>query len=86
MLVFQLSTTCNPNVVPGDPDPRSLEPLVELLERTYPRDHRCVLVHSGAHVLETSERREIAISDLVTAAADVLWRRPTLYVPPVQRS
>jgi len=86
MLVFQLSTTRNPQVVIGDPDARVLEPLVELLARVYSPHHKCVLVHSGAHLLETTERREVPIGELVTAAAGVLWRRPTLYVPPVDPS
>lgn len=83
MLLFQLATTNNPNVVAGDPDPRGLAPLVELLTAIYPPDHRCVLVHSSAHVLETTEHRELALSELVDAAHDQLWRRPTLYVPPI---
>lgn len=83
MLLFQLATTGNPNVVDGDPDPQGLTPLVELLTAIYPPEHRCVLVHSSAHVLEATERRELALCDLVDAVHDQLWRRPTLYVPPV---
>jgi hypothetical protein len=84
MLLFQLSTTLNARVVEGDPDPEVLRPIVDLLAKTYGPDHRCVLVHSGAHLLETTERRDVAIAELIEHAGGELWRRPTLYVPPIE--
>lgn len=83
MLVFQLATTNQPDVVHGDPDPAVLQPLVDRLLAVYPPDHACVVVHSGAHLLERSHKRAVPLADLAHADSLELWKRPTLYVPPL---
>ena len=84
LLLFQLSTTLNPNVVRGEPDQSVLRPIVDLLLKFYPPEHRCTLIHSSSHLLERAERTELQLKDLEQEAASRLWQRPTLYVPAVE--
>ncbi len=83
MLVFQLTTTLEAGVVRGDPDGAVLQPLIDRLLEVYPPEHECVLVHSGAHLLEGSHKRVSPLGALPQAPTLELWKRPTLYVPPI---
>ncbi|QTT88295.1 SAM-dependent methyltransferase [Pseudomonas chlororaphis] len=81
LLLFQLATVLNPNVVIDDPRSSTLEPLVDYLLEFYPADHECVLVHSASHLLERSETLGLKLGDLSKNEGIDLWKRPTLYVP-----
>jgi uncharacterized protein YabN with tetrapyrrole methylase and pyrophosphatase domain len=81
LLVFQLATTLQPNIVRGDPSSDLLEPLCTNLLKVYPPDHLVSIVVSSVHVLEAASLEVMPLRRL--AGADLeLWRRPTLYVPP----
>ncbi|MDP9651466.1 SAM-dependent methyltransferase [Paraburkholderia caledonica] len=84
MLLFQLATLMNFNVVMSEPSADVLRPLQDLLMKFYPADHKCIFLHSSSHILERPERVEIAISVLAEAVGAELWKRPTLYVPAVK--
>jgi tetrapyrrole (corrin/porphyrin) methylase-like protein len=82
LLLFQLTTILNDNVVRDDPQPECLTPLVEYLKKVYPKDHPCILLHVGSHLLETGRQLELTIESLDKSKDLELWKRPTLYVPP----
>lgn len=83
LLIFQLATTLNPSVVRVDPGAQLLEPLAAFLRGTYPATHPCQIVYSSAQVFESSELLTIRLEELPTSSLVELWRRPTLYVPPI---
>lgn len=80
LLVFQLATTRNPNVVTGRPTGACLQPLVDHLIGTYGGDHMVKVVHSAAFLIEKTEIIELPLSAVSVDSLD-LERRPTLYVP-----
>jgi len=82
-LIFQIATTLNDEIVTGELDPVILGPLVEYLAKFYPLDHPCIVVHSGAHLLESSNKLCLSLRDLAQSSDVELWLRPTLYVPPL---
>ncbi len=85
-LLFQLTTFMDDNVVRDTPTPERLTRLVDWLKPVYPATHRCLVVHSAAHLLERSTLTEIALADLCRMeSADVLRLvdSPTLYVPAI---
>jgi siroheme synthase len=82
LLVFQLPTTYNREVVRDRPTGEVLKPLVDYLVPIYGPEHEVKVIHSGAFILETTEIIDFALGDLATDKLD-LTRRPTLYVPPV---
>lgn len=83
LLVFQLATVLQPKVAYGDPKPATLKPLVDYLLDFYPGNHLCKIVHSAAHLLERDEVVTTSIGSLGEHDHLDLWKRPTLYVPPV---
>lgn len=83
MLIFQLATTLNDKIVLTEPDPGVLDSLVAYLAQTYPLDHTCIIVHSSAHLLESPNKLSVSLGDLSLTKGLELWRRPTLYVPPL---
>lgn len=80
LLLFQLASTLNRNVINGDPDHESMRPLIELLAPLYGAQHSVQVVWSSAHAVEGSSITEVSIQELAMADLE-LWRRPTLYVP-----
>jgi hypothetical protein len=85
-LLFQLTTFMDDNVVKDTPSPVRLSRLVDWLAQVYPAHHRCVVVHSGAHLLERSTLREISLSAIcLPESAELLQLadRPTLYIPAI---
>lgn len=83
-LLFQLTTFMDDNIINEAPSPVRLAPLVDWLTQIYAKDHRCVVVHSGAHLLERSTQREMTLESLCQPESADLLRladRPTLYVP-----
>ncbi len=83
MLVFQLATTLNGNVVFSDPDSSVLKPLVNHLLETYSPEHNCIVLHSSSHIIERSTQVEVELVNLSKPNSIELWKRPTLYVPPI---
>ena len=85
LLLFQLTTILNDNIVRDDPAPECLRPLVDYLLHVYPGEHPCTLLHVGAHILERGRQTPLTIGTLATTGADLeLWKRPTLFVPPLR--
>ena len=84
LLLFQLSSTLNRAVIPGDPPVDGLLRLQEFLVPIYGHDHEVDLVHSAAHALESSSIARFPLGALTSSAQD-LWGRPTLHVRPVQQ-
>lgn len=85
-LLFQLTTFMEENVVKDPPSPVLLSRLVDWLVQVYPANHRCVVVHSRAHLLERSTLGEISLSAICQPESADLLRlaeRPTLYVPAI---
>jgi uncharacterized protein YabN with tetrapyrrole methylase and pyrophosphatase domain len=83
MLLFQLATTLNEKVAFDEPPSSVLTPLVEYLLKTYPGEHTCTIVHSASHLLEKSSKVILQLAELSKAHEIELWKRPTLYVPPI---
>jgi uncharacterized protein YabN with tetrapyrrole methylase and pyrophosphatase domain len=81
-LIFQLASMGASGVIRDEPDPLVLHPLQQRLLRSYPAHHEMFLVYSSTHVLERSEVRPIRLDGLSRGPAE-LWRRPSLYIPPV---
>src|SRR5262245_7128246 len=81
LLVFQIATVLNSNVVDGDIGVESLQPLRDYLCTFYRPDHPCVVVHSGDTLLEATERIPLPLGNLSSDTRLALWKRPTLFVP-----
>lgn len=80
-LVFQLATLLDDRVVKSDPKPDSLRPLTRYLERFFPENHACMVVHSVVGILGRPEIVSTTIGELHRNERIDLWRRPTLYIP-----
>lgn len=83
LLLFQLAQFRNPFLIKGEPNSFGLTPLTEWLRQFYPADHLCILVHSGAHILEASAKLNVYLKDLCERTDLGLGNRPTLYVPSI---
>lgn len=83
LLIFQVATTLNANIVNDEPGADVLRPLIDRLRMVYPPDHVCTVVHSAAHLLESSTKQKIPLGKLCDDPGIELWKRPTLYVPPI---
>lgn len=83
LLIFQLATLLTDAQIRGSVASARLEPLVDYLAQGYPRDHVCTVVYTGSHLMESSLLVAIPLSDLSSSDKIELWKRPTLYVPPV---
>jgi hypothetical protein len=84
MLLFQLATLMNSNVLMSEPSPDILKPLQDFLTGHYPNDHKCYFLHSSSHILEHAQKVECEIGSLSKTEGVELWKRPTLYVPGLQ--
>lgn len=84
LLIFQLATFQNPRLVRAEPGPAILEPLIDYLERFYPRTHRCSIVYSATSVLDAARIVDVELGALAHGNSFNLWERPTLYVPATQ--
>jgi uncharacterized protein YabN with tetrapyrrole methylase and pyrophosphatase domain len=82
MLIFQLATILDDKIV-FEPDKTALRTLSEYLSPIYPQDHLCTVVHSGTHILEPSSKVVVKLGKLARSTKIELWKRPTLYVPPI---
>jgi hypothetical protein len=67
----------------AEPKIESLIGLISHLKKTYPGDHKIKIIHSGSHLLERSEIIKTTFDTLLTTTNIELWKRPTLYVPPI---
>lgn len=83
MLIFQLATTLNENIIFNEPQSSVLSPLVDFLLKKYPPEHICTIVHSASHMLEKSSKVIIPLAKLCECNEIELWKRPTIYVPPM---
>ena len=83
VLLFQIANTLNDNVQRLEPRCNDLTPLVDWLSPFYPTDHSCVVIHSSSYLLERSNLLHVPLRRLDEAANLELWKRPTLYIPPV---
>ena len=81
VLVFNLASCMDDNVVKEAPKQDVLSPLVEFLSQSYPAKHNCKILYSASQILDRSEILDITIAELDTSSQLELWRRPTLYVP-----
>jgi len=82
-LVFQLATTLNASVTRGEVDAAVLQPLVDYLVRYFPEEHPCTVVHSGATLLERTEKVETTLGLLASSPVDLRFR-PTMFIPAVR--
>jgi len=82
-LIFQLATTLSGSVTRDEPQPAVLQPLIQHLRQIYPGQQRCVVVHSSTHVMEGATLISTTLEQLMYEPDLALWKRPTLYVPPV---
>lgn len=84
LLLFQLATTNNKEVVRNEPSKEILKPIGDLLKNFYPLDHEVLLTHSSTSIFESPEVKRLKISSLSNMDIS-LDRRPTLYVPAIRR-
>lgn len=84
LLVFQVATTLNDCITRGEIDSSVLGPLSDYLGRFYECDQPCEIVYTGTGLLERTIRIPSTIRSLPSMKEAGLWRRPTLFVPPVR--
>lgn len=84
LLIFQLSTTNNKEIMLGEINGSALSPLKEHLIKFYPEEHEAYIIHSATQILEISDIRKIKIQD-ITSKEILLNNRPTLYIPPIDK-
>lgn len=80
LLVFQLSTTNNKEIVLSNVNGSVLTPLKEHLLRFYPANHEAYIVHSPTQILESTNIQPLVINDISNKEIS-LNNRPTLYIP-----
>ena len=85
LLLFQLTQFKDPKLIRSAPDPGVFAPLVDYLLQYYPADHKCQMVLSSTHVLETAQKIELRLDELTRRQDLLLDWRPTLYVPQIGR-
>lgn len=82
VLIFQLATTLSTAVTRGAVETTVLQPLAQYLFKFYPSDHSCTVVHTGATILEPTEKVPTTVGGLATSSASLRFR-PTLFIPPL---
>lgn len=79
LILFQLSTLNNPNIVKGTIDINTLEPLHKKLIQYYPKNHNIKVIHSASHLLEKSIIIETTLEEMNNMDLG-LSNRPTMYI------
>lgn len=82
-LLFQLSTLLNSKVVFEQPNNNILSPLKDYLLEYFPKNHNCKFIHSATEILEVSNIITVPLQDIDKCSELELWKRPSLYVPPI---
>lgn len=79
LILFQLSTLNNPNVVKGHVSTSVLLPLYNKLIKHYHETHNIKIIHSASHLLEKSTILDLSLKDIISTDLNIS-NRPTMYI------
>jgi len=85
LLLFQLATTNNTQLIKGKIPTQILKPLIDKLINLYGENHEVTFVTSSFNVFMNSEIIKITLKDILNSERVNLTTRPTLYVPPLKQ-
>lgn len=81
LILFQITTFQNPNVINIEPKLEILKPLMDRLMEIYPVNHEIFIIHSASHIFEKKTLIKTTLNDFFNLKNIELWTRPTIYIP-----
>ena len=85
LLLFQLATTNNTQIIHEEISVKILEPLIQKLIKFYGVEHEVTFVTSSYNIFMNAELVKIKLNDILNSTEINMSTRPTLYVPPLEQ-
>lgn len=83
LILFQITTFQNYNVIRVEPNIKILTPLIKKLSNFYRPINNIFIIHSASHILEKKTIIRSTFADILNRQDIELWTRPTIYIPEI---